>query len=172
MAKTADEKKDPMELVAAVSGKVRIHNVAMRTGSFRGDFTSAGLPMCVSYEFNATGSFDRENQKLQIHVVLGVRGAYEEDAELANPPLLIQAEYVLDYTVDSKEDVGDEHIDAFSRINGVYNVWPYWREYVQSTTVRLGAPPLTLPLLTGDVLVKAYEEEKAKEKAGGDEEAG
>lgn len=35
----------------------------------------------------------------------------------------------------------------FGRVNGVYNAWPYLREFVQSSLVRLGLPPYELPLL-------------------------
>lgn len=164
MTKTTGEKKGPMDLVAAVANKARIRGVAMREGSFHRNLNDDELPMCVSYEFDSKGSFDKENHKIQTHVFLAVSGTYEEDVESTDPPLFIRAEFVLDYSLDSMDDISDESLDAFIRINGVYNVWPYWREYVQSTTVRLGIPPLTLPLLTGDVLVKAYEEEKAKER--------
>lgn len=40
-----------------------------------------------------------------------------------------------------------ENIDAFGRVNGIYNAWPYIREYVQSSLVRLGLPAFDLPLL-------------------------
>jgi preprotein translocase subunit SecB len=54
-------------------------------------------------------------------------------------------------------------------MNGIYNIWPYWREYVQTTTSRLGLPPLTLPVLTGESLQKLYQEEE-KEKQDEHEE--
>lgn len=37
-------------------------------------------------------------------------------------------------------------IKAFAMSNGMLNVWPYWREFVQSITSRAGLPPLTVPL--------------------------
>jgi preprotein translocase subunit SecB len=39
-----------------------------------------------------------------------------------------------------------EDVDRFARMNGVYNAWPYLRELIQSTTLRMGLSPLTLPL--------------------------
>ncbi len=35
---------------------------------------------------------------------------------------------------------------AFADLNATTNVWPYFREMVQSTTVRMGIPPMILPL--------------------------
>ena len=34
-----------------------------------------------------------------------------------------------------------EQIEAFRTANAVFNSWPYFREYVQNTTVRMGFPP-------------------------------
>lgn len=59
----------------------------------------------------------------------------------------IEAEYCLQYRLSSFADVRKQHIDAFGRLNGLYNAWPYWREFVQSATVRMGLPPLTIPVL-------------------------
>jgi hypothetical protein len=42
----------------------------------------------------------------------------------------------------------DEELDAFAKINSVFNAWPYWRELAQSTSVRMGIPPIVIPLLT------------------------
>jgi len=40
-----------------------------------------------------------------------------------------------------------EELDAFSVNNVGYHVWPYWREYVQSTCARTGfAPSIEVPL--------------------------
>jgi preprotein translocase subunit SecB len=39
-----------------------------------------------------------------------------------------------------------EEIEGFARLNGTFNAWPYLREIVQSTTTRMGIPPLILPL--------------------------
>jgi hypothetical protein len=36
---------------------------------------------------------------------------------------------------------------GFSQTVGVQNVWPYWREFVQSMPARMGLPPLRMPLL-------------------------
>jgi hypothetical protein len=40
----------------------------------------------------------------------------------------------------STVELDQEHIDAFSAENVGFHVWPYWREYVQSSCSRLGSP--------------------------------
>lgn len=39
----------------------------------------------------------------------------------------------------------DKYLRAFSNVNGVFNVWPYFREFVQTTTTRMGVPAYILP---------------------------
>lgn len=36
---------------------------------------------------------------------------------------------------------------AFSRINGLINVWPYFREFAQQSAARMGYPNVVVPLL-------------------------
>ncbi|CDI04620.1 hypothetical protein BN873_p10064 [Candidatus Competibacter denitrificans Run_A_D11] len=60
----------------------------------------------------------------------------------------ITAEFSVRYVL--KKDVTEEKLqDAlkeFARYNVGYHVWPYWREYVQSTCGRIGIPPIPLPM--------------------------
>ncbi len=62
----------------------------------------------------------------------------------------ISAKLIIEY--ERPNDRGDatvatEDAQAFGRVNGIYNAWPYIREYVQSCLLRLGLPPFELPLL-------------------------
>lgn len=49
---------------------------------------------------------------------------------------------------DGDSEIAPDDVEAFGRINGLYNSWPYIREFVSSATARLQLPPLFLPLLT------------------------
>jgi hypothetical protein len=58
--------------------------------------------------------------------------------------------YYLDYVFNvnggpTGEEL-QEHLAAFAKVNGIYNVWPYFRELVQSMGSRLGLPPVVLPV--------------------------
>lgn len=50
-----------------------------------------------------------------------------------------------------------------STINPISDAWPYWREFVQNMSSRMGFPALTVPLLE-IVQAKKPEEEKVKHK--------
>ncbi|HEX9883411.1 MAG TPA: hypothetical protein VGA79_05555, partial [Desulfobaccales bacterium] len=40
-----------------------------------------------------------------------------------------------------------DHWNYRFKINPISNAWPYWREFVQSMSARMGFPALTVPLL-------------------------
>lgn len=75
----------------------------------------------------------------------------EDDDELeknkdhnANPLFSITTVFKAHYF--SKEKLSAEATKAFAQKNAGFNVWPYWREYVQSTCCRVGIEPIPIPL--------------------------
>lgn len=56
------------------------------------------------------------------------------------PLLSVQAVFVAVYV--AREAVDKEAIEAFSDQNVGYHVWPYWREFVQSASSRMGMGPI------------------------------
>ncbi|GJM43216.1 MAG: hypothetical protein DHS20C21_00580 [Gemmatimonadota bacterium] len=61
--------------------------------------------------------------------------------------IAIGARYELAYSLQADSAPSDEELKAFAAANGIFNAWPYWREFVQSTASRMGLPPVVLPLL-------------------------
>jgi hypothetical protein len=72
--------------------------------------------------------------------------------EQAEAMVSIDAKYVLIYSADNHDGLDDEALGAFGATNGVYNAWPYWREFVQSCTLRMGLQGIVVPLFRPDVL--------------------
>jgi hypothetical protein len=58
----------------------------------------------------------------------------------------VAARFEVRYQIPQNLQIHEGLLDEFARVNGVFNAWPYWREFVQNTLVRMGLPPLTLPL--------------------------
>jgi hypothetical protein len=52
------------------------------------------------------------------------------------------------------------HVEYLMTINPISDAWPYWREFVQSMSSRMGFPALTVPLL--EIVPKKSSDEKAK----------
>ena len=82
------------------------------------------------------------------------------NADAADKPVVvsIRAGFELRYHLPEGMQPDVEDLNAFAEINGVYNVWPYWREVVQNTFARMSLPPVTLPLYKVSSLKKALDE--------------
>lgn len=101
-------------------------------------------------------NFDEESKGLSVFLeasTSGVRppaGNEEETAGSAVTPLVtITAVFVVEYqlVVDPPPaDRRDKFFGSFAEINGTVNAWPYVRELVQNTLVRMNLPPITVPL--------------------------
>jgi hypothetical protein len=95
------------------------------------------------------GDEDGGADRLVVHVgmALSVRGP-EEDGSGQGAALLETAAW-FEMTYQVSPDFDDTHIFAFAQINALFNAWPYFREIFDSTIVRMGLPPIALPLFSG-----------------------
>lgn len=75
----------------------------------------------------------------------------------------IEASFCVSYVIKPISDFDPNDIEQFSKINPVYNVWAYWREFVQSMTTRMGFSVLTIPLLK--IVPKKPIRKRAKQQA-------
>lgn len=57
----------------------------------------------------------------------------------------IAASFVAEYQLKC-DDLEQDAIEEFAKVNAGFNVWPYWREYVQNTCSRMHLPIAILPL--------------------------
>lgn len=73
-----------------------------------------------------------------------LQDASEKDKKII---FLINATFILVYSFNQKEDFKKDDLGMFANVNGVFNCWPYWREFVQNITPRMGLPSLIVPLL-------------------------
>ena len=65
--------------------------------------------------------------------------------EAASAAVEIECAFVLIYGVPSVEGLSDESLFAFARTSGLFSIWPYWREFVHSSTLRLSVPSILIP---------------------------
>jgi hypothetical protein len=95
-------------------------------------------------EYQVKTQADRKNCRVLVipHFKLE---AFPSDKTRRDCDIVIEADFVLIYAVGTLEGITQKNLDVFGQINGVFNAWPYWREFVQSTTTRMGLPPLTIP---------------------------
>ena len=61
------------------------------------------------------------------------------------PALKISGTYIVVF--ESNNEINDGFFNIYKETSLPLNVWPFFRELVNSTTSRMNIPPLTLPLL-------------------------
>lgn len=69
-----------------------------------------------------------------------------EAGEVSNKVFRITATYLLRYENDKLDEHEDASLQAFAKVNAVYNAWPFWREYVHGVMGKMGMAPATLPV--------------------------
>lgn len=82
----------------------------------------------------------------------------EEEPEVL---LEIAGNFSANYLIDQDAPPSKEAILVFVEQNGLLHVWPYWREYVQSSCSRIGIPPIPVEMRPGSVTVKELKDQDA-----------
>jgi hypothetical protein len=68
------------------------------------------------------------------------------EAKTREPAILIDASFILAYKIKDFKGLTKKGFEQFANLNGIYNAWPYWREFVQNTIVRMGLLSLSIPV--------------------------
>jgi hypothetical protein len=55
--------------------------------------------------------------------------------------------YLIGYEIEAGAEPTESQLAEFARGNGLFNVWPFWREYVATSLLRSGLPSLLVPIL-------------------------
>ena len=91
--------------------------------------------------------------------------ATQEDVD-KHPVFEITSVYLFEYELAEGFKPTPEELNAFVSNNGLFNCWPFWRELVQNTAMRMGLPPLTLPFFRIRSKVGKAPVQKSKHKGG------
>lgn len=79
-----------------------------------------------------------------IHATIDLRIQRPEAS--AAPLVGVKGVFELTYHVPEGFNTSAEELGRFAALNGVFNAWPYFREFVQAMMARMDLPPITLPL--------------------------
>lgn len=137
-----DLKRELMGVTAKVAERVELLLVWLVESTLK---RTPGPTEGLDYRTNteAKVEMDRKPNRLFILETFTLKALPRKKKEAT---VSIEATFLLTYEVKGSETLDPAHAEAFARINGIYNAWPYWREYVQSVTSRMGLPGLTLPV--------------------------
>lgn len=77
------------------------------------------------------------------------------------PVVKVESKFLLVYSISDCSNLSEKAYQQFAEVNAVFNAWPYWREFVQNATLRMGLPPLTMPVFK---IVQESEEDVGKKE--------
>lgn len=69
------------------------------------------------------------------------------ERHINKPILTVECQFEAQYCLVEGFDPTESQIEAFQSANAVFNCWPFFREYVQSTATRMNFPPPPVPFL-------------------------
>lgn len=145
--------EEEREFSKLIAGKVKLISIFLASASLsRGQ----AADMADSVEMDLTG-----NTEIKIVIAdKGDAGTALLQAELSGVPkqpehknhsgLLIKAEFEARYRVDENTlDIETRHraLRALIAHSALGHLWPYWREFVQQSSVRMGFNPVLVPLM-------------------------
>ncbi len=144
----AEPESTPLELALPVSQRVQIRSIVLAESVARrspdADLKKSGVGLKFDILSVGVGT-DPDAKLIFVKPEFSLTTFKEGDDEVGSI-LAIQATFVLMYAVESLDGLSEENLDAFGATNGVFNAWPYWREYVQSTVGRMGLPSIAVPV--------------------------
>lgn len=142
-----------------VSDRVQIRDVRLMSCSCK------QMPAAMSGKksYDITSSTDVQLNEDQGFIVVIAKFHFEASIgkKSQQPVLTMDASFVLTYQIDRFEGLTEEGFEQFANLNGIYNAWPYWREFVQNMIGRMGLPPLTIPVFR---IVQSSPKAKARRK--------
>jgi hypothetical protein len=87
-----------------------------------------------------------EDKTLTVGILFSLRIYDAAGKERREQPLVeIKCKLIVAYQVPSFDGLSKENCLAFAHTSGVFSAWPYWREFVHSSSFRLGIDPIVLP---------------------------
>lgn len=136
--------RSPLALAASIAGRATLLAVHFSRGMF--EFVSPDESGSGTGDIGTKVEYSLAESSLRstVNIVLEVPCPDPERGQR----IRISAAIELEYNLSGDALPNAREAECFAKINGVYNAWPYWREFVQHCTTRMGLPPLTLPLMT------------------------
>lgn len=98
----------------------------------------------LKYGFSGSKVIEKENGfNILTKISCGARLVDEESEGIIYAEL--EADFVIQYIIEILPEKTD--LDEYLNYHAPFQVWPYWREYLQNTLHRSNLPNVVLPLL-------------------------
>jgi preprotein translocase subunit SecB len=127
-------------LISAVRlTEVRLIELHAKTSIRSPEITEDMMPV---FRHWATASTGLKDGLFYVKANLDVRIGSEDKPQVVS----VKIQYELEYALPEEFKATRTELNAFAKVNGVFNAWPYFREIVQSATQRMDLPPVVLPV--------------------------
>lgn len=127
--------------------KIRLASASMRAEDFR-DTSEQNLQIRFAYE---SAHKPAQVGVLRIQVKFRMQGSVKQDSETsrekAKAAVKVECIFEADYSLKPEFEITPEHIRAFREGNAIFNLWPYFREFLQSHVTAMALPPFVAPFL-------------------------
>lgn len=147
-----------------VSRHVEIRSVGLVAASVETSFDPIHPPddLRLAQRYRANHELQEDHpDHVFIRIDLEFEG-FEPDDDGARI-LLIKASYQILYDLEGASTYPEDALKHFAELNGPYNAWPYWREFIQTVTGRVGVASIVIPVFRPEA--KEIEEEPEAEEA-------
>jgi hypothetical protein len=138
-----------LELARSVAMHVQLFTIALRKANVVSLINPFDQIPELAFNQQHRASYvrsDSDPERLEVVLDFGFRALDERDAEAPSEVVKLQATFALQYMLPRDMSFEAEALRQFAWLNGAYNAWPYWREFVQSVTGRIGLNGLTPPV--------------------------
>jgi hypothetical protein len=135
------------ERFAALVDAVQLQSLHLGSSSMaRHEIPVVNGSLAAAVSLESSGELRRDDERtwLICSVAFSFTGT-SGDETLAE----MSGTYVLHYTLNG-EPPDEEAIQVFAENNATFNAWPFIRQYLHDSSVRLALPPFLLPLLHPD----------------------
>ena len=157
MSEAADGLKELIAKVEIEDVRLVEANVATRV---RSPSDTGAVDLLVNREAEIS---EHQEENGTFFVMATMRAQLVPEQAKEDALVSIETRFELEYRLPEGFRVDPQTLTAFAETNGIYNIWPYWREFVQSTFVRMGLPPLVLPLLRAREMTERTGAEKVEQ---------
>lgn len=117
-----------------------------------------GAEMALEMGFESGFQYVEDLQQFVCVVKVHAKGSIGSDnnkfLKKGDEIFTVVAHYVLETVLHKRFENDDDrnlHFSAFSSINAPMMIWAMWREFLQSSTGRMGLTPITAPFLRVEV---------------------
>lgn len=143
--KTKKQNDNALKLAARVAGRVQIRDIRLlECKCFHTPPTHKGKQQ-VEISHSVRTKVDKKSGLILVFPTFTMKAIPHERPE-EEPFVGMEARFMLTYQLENMSGLTAASFKHFGMTNGIYNAWPYWREFVQNTIARMGLPNITLPV--------------------------